>query len=645
MRKFFEGCFLMCFCSGMAQDKTAWLRDANIGVFFHYGIYSAIEGTYVGKSLKGVEYTEENPFVCQYGAEWILDQAGIPIENYKAYSSAFTASDLDMDQWMVLAKKAGAKYVVITAKHHEGFLLFPSSLPNVWDTGSSGANGRDIVGEFVDAAKRHDLYVGIYFSQNLDWVTPGGMGQIPELGNATYTYEQQKAYVAQTGQLLYEMMDRYGSSIDLFWWDAPYVNFHPEFSDTYMKIVTEHPNYNKEAIHNDRMTFYTGDYETLEAKYDEPNSSFFERCNSICPSWGYSSTLKSYSLIYNIDEMLRTLSFGGNHLLNLPPMANGAFSDDVLTAVDELDDYIQRNKESLVRREACGLTMGQDFGRITRDDNTLYLHVLFPKEAIELVGFEGNILSARVLGGSSLTYSETANGFLFPAQNQFDVIEVVFDHIEIDESKTLTGSETLKLTGYSGKSANYFFLDKFNDTFEGPCGRLVTPITWNVRVEEDGLYDCLLNYSSSHPGQVSIKINDKERLCSFAKTYDDFYFEERLVDQIYLEKGTYTFEISEPSEDMNILFYALSLEKILTSVDANALPKAHHYVRDGILYIQQPDAFGYTLYSKDGMLIVKHTQASLTATVDLRDYAGEVLILQVNATTTENSYTQCISIK
>ncbi len=645
MKNLLTGLLLMCFVPLMSQKSTTWLRDANIGAFFHYGVYSAIEGTYVGKSLTGVEYTAENPFVCQYGTEWILHQAGIPVEKYKTYSPAFTAADLDMDQWMVLAKQAGAKYVVLTAKHHEGFLLYPSSLPDVWDTRSSGANGRDIVGEFVDAAKRHDLYVGIYFSQNLDWVTPGGLGQIPELGYQPHTYKQQQAYVTQTCQQLNELMDRYGASIDLFWWDIPSANERVEFSDAFMKTVTEHPNYKKTALHNDRMSFYPGDYETLESNYAEPKTSFFERCNSITPSWGHSSTLKSYSLIYNIDEMLRTLSFGGNHLLNLPPMGNGDFAEDVKVAVHELDNYIQRNKESFEYREACGLTMGQDFGRITRNGNTLYLHILFPKEAIELAGFKGNIQSARVLGGQDIAFTETGRGFLFPSQNQFDVIEVVFDNIEINDYKTLIGAEPFKLTGYSGKSANYFFLDKMNDSFDGPCARLVTPITWNVNVEEDGLYEFLLNYSSARSGQVSIKINNETHLCNFAKTRGDFYFEQHPVGQVHLEKGTYTFEIAEPSEDMNLLFYALSLQQIATSVEDNQLLKAHHYVQDGILHIQQPGQFGYKLYDKNGVLIANQPQAMSGASIDLSAYAGDVLILQINAQHAADSYTKRISIK
>ena len=103
--------------------RMAWWRDARFGLFIHWGVYAVPAGIHNGKPVDG------------YG-EWIMEKGKIPVEEYKAYAAQFNPTKYDPEAWVLLAKKAGMKYIVITAKHHDGFALWPSAV-NDWNIGST----------------------------------------------------------------------------------------------------------------------------------------------------------------------------------------------------------------------------------------------------------------------------------------------------------------------------------------------------------------------------------------------------------------------------------------------------------------------------------------------------------------------------
>ena len=127
------------------RPDMTWFTDARLGIFIHWGIYS--EG-------KGSE-------------SWAFHEGQMPYEEYMAQAKTFTAANYHPEQWAALFKAAGARYAVLTSKHHDGFAL--------WDTKQSRLNaqdgspaGRDLVGPFCEAMRREGLKVGLYFS-HLDW--------------------------------------------------------------------------------------------------------------------------------------------------------------------------------------------------------------------------------------------------------------------------------------------------------------------------------------------------------------------------------------------------------------------------------------------------------------------------------------------
>ncbi len=636
--------FILSLCSilsSYSNDRLSWFKEAKIGAFFHYGVYSSLEGKYIGTNIHEETYTEDNPFVCEWGAEWILNQAKIPRSIYKTYSSKFTASELDMDEWMKVAKKFGARYVVLTAKHHEGFLMYPSTLSD-WCTTNSAANGRDIVGEFVEAANKHGFRIGIYFSQNVDWVNEGGLGKVPELKDGEYSYLEQKKYIDETSKVLSEIMDRYGDSVDLFWWDIPSASKNKEFSDILMNTLKEHPKYRDEIIHNDRMSYYEGDYVTLEESFSHAPTSYFERCKSVTFSWGYSSKMKVFSKLEILNDLVRTLNFGGNSLINLPPKENGKFQEDLYEVSEEISDYIIKNKEGIYNTEYTGIIMNQDFGRVTRSGNTLYLHYWHPKEKIELVGYNGNILSSSVLGGGSVDYKKTPSGYLFDTVNKYDVIKVEFDNIETIEGKTGTLEEDITLKAFAAISSNYLFFDhSMNDTRTGPCCRLKSTVKWFVNSDKTAKYKLFIRSGAYHDGNLSLKVNGKESNYTIKKTTGDFNFVESEVCEIELNSGENTIELREIGSQLNIMFHDLRLEQIEVpaGIESSNKDKVKHYTENGLLYINNSEPFHYIIINQSGVIIQQGFSHSKETSIDLSGFENELMLVKI---VNNNSHTHNI---
>ena len=152
-----------------------WWREARFGMFIHWGVYSVPAGTYQGKRIPSI-------------GEWIMNNAKIPVAEYAKYAGQFDPVKFDADQWVEIAQAAGMKYIVITAKHHDGFAMFHTKVDgyNIYD---ATPFNRDPLAELADACRRHGMKLGFYYSQCQDWHHPGGealqrrtLGQSPGRG-------------------------------------------------------------------------------------------------------------------------------------------------------------------------------------------------------------------------------------------------------------------------------------------------------------------------------------------------------------------------------------------------------------------------------------------------------------------------------
>jgi alpha-L-fucosidase len=168
------------------KNKSKWFREAGVGMFIHWGIYSAI-----GRG------------------EWVMQQEQIPVDEYDKHIPEFTADKYNPDEWAQLAKLAGMRYMVLTTKHHDGFCLFDTKTTN--RNAVKQGSKRDLVKAYVDACRRHGLRVGLYFSLP-DWSLPGYF-QGPDKNPVNW-----REYIRLVHEQVRELCSAYGK-IDLLWYD------------------------------------------------------------------------------------------------------------------------------------------------------------------------------------------------------------------------------------------------------------------------------------------------------------------------------------------------------------------------------------------------------------------------------------------
>lgn len=144
-----------------SQERIAWLKEAKFGMFIHWGLYSLLAGEYKGEQVKGI-------------AEWIMYRFHIPVSEYGKLKEQFSAEKFCAKDWVSMAKNAGIKYMVFTAKHHDGFCMYDSKISdyNIMHT----PFGRDAVLELSEECQRQGIRFGCYYSQVQDWFEPDAIG-------------------------------------------------------------------------------------------------------------------------------------------------------------------------------------------------------------------------------------------------------------------------------------------------------------------------------------------------------------------------------------------------------------------------------------------------------------------------------------
>ena len=140
------------------MDARQWFREAKFGLMVHWGLYSLPAGEWKGQRMT-------------YIGEWIQSRFRIPNAEYHALARAFNPILFDADEWVRLAQDAGMQYIVVTAKHHEGFALFRSKVSS-FNLADGTPFGRDAIDELANACARRGMKLGLYYSQDLDWSDP-----------------------------------------------------------------------------------------------------------------------------------------------------------------------------------------------------------------------------------------------------------------------------------------------------------------------------------------------------------------------------------------------------------------------------------------------------------------------------------------
>ncbi|MDR1665032.1 MAG: alpha-L-fucosidase [Clostridiales bacterium] len=381
------------------RERIQWFEHDRFGMFIHWGLYAI--------PAKG---------------EWLRSAERVSNEDYQKYFDMFDPVDYHPREWARIAKDAGMKYAVLTAKHHDGFCLFDSAYTGYKATNTKA--GRDLVREYLEAFRAEGLKVGLYYSL-LDWHHE----DYPHYGDPYHPMRENEAYKGRQhnfdGYLEYmhrqvrELCTNYGK-LDLLWFDFSYDDMTGErwrATDLVRMARSLQPHVlidnRLEVAHQssrlgDEPKEYAGDFvspeqllppEGMRNRKGEP--VLWEACVTMNNNWGYHQNdrlFKPPSMI--IRKLAECVSKGGNLLLNVGPDARGRIPGESVRILGEVGKWIKKNGESVYGCGAADIAK-PDFGRVTLrkrpgGGKTYYFHITentvgllplpgIPKEAIKSV--------------------------------------------------------------------------------------------------------------------------------------------------------------------------------------------------------------------------------------------------------------------
>lgn len=354
------------------EERIKWFHQARFGMFIHWGLYSI--------PARG---------------EWVMYVERIPKEEYAELAKQFNPRKFNADAWAALAKEAGAKYMVLTTRHHDGFCLFDSKVSDF--TSVKTAAKRDFVAEYVEAARRAGLKVGFYYSL-LDWRFEG-------YHDPKAHPESAKAMVEQAHAQVKELMTNYGK-IDILWYDGGWVPGIPHGEETanfwraseLNAIVRE---LQPHIIINNR----SGLQEDLDTPEQHVTASApgrgWESCMTMGDScgWGYIHNNPNFKTVTQLIQYLVTAAAGeGNYLLNVGPKPDGTIRKEEQDRLRAIGKWLSINGESIYGSERCPFGAGM-LGLTTAKGNNAYLHIFrWPKQGeLSIPGIKNEIKSATVL--------------------------------------------------------------------------------------------------------------------------------------------------------------------------------------------------------------------------------------------------------
>src|ERR1700742_811578 len=344
------------------EQRMKWWHEARFGMFIHWGLYSLL-----GRH------------------EWAMENEGIPVAEYEQLAKQFKPKPNAARDWARLARQAGQKYMVMTTKHHEGFCNFDTKLTNY--CAPKQGPGRDLVKEFVDAARAEGLRVGFYYSL-MDWHHPDG-------ARCATDEAARRRFVDYTHGLIEELLTNYGK-IDVLWYDVAWpLDAQGWESERMNEIVFQ---LQPEIIVNNRNKLQ-GDFSTPEQKIvAETNGRAWESCMTLNDSWGYQRAddawKSSKTVIRNLITCARD---GGNYLLNIGPKPDGSVPEESVKVLTEVGHWMDTNGESIYKSDLCQVRRS-NYASFTRTGNTLYMHVHFwPGEYVAISGLRVKVKSARLL--------------------------------------------------------------------------------------------------------------------------------------------------------------------------------------------------------------------------------------------------------
>ena len=401
--------------------RMAWWNEARFGMFIHWGLYAEAAGYWNGKPV---------PFL----GEWIMNTDKIPVADYQKLAANFDPTKFSAESWVSMAKASGVKYIVITAKHHDGFAMF-NSAANKFNIVDATPYKRDPLKALAIACHKHGIKFGFYYSQDQDWTAPGGAalrgGHWDKAQDGSFAEYIHTKAIPQLKELLTNYQAE-GAPVEI-WFDTPTKDMTPELAGEIVALLNQHPN----VLWNNRLGGgYSGDFETPEQHIPPqgfPGKSW-ETCMTINDTWGFKrddTNFKSTeTLLWNLIDIA---SKGGNYLLNVGPDATGIIPEPEQERMLAMGKWLEVNGEAIYgthagpfakEHGAYSSTEKDKKGnpvwvpvwdwRATGKGNKVYISVLqWPRKQLVLPAMDARVTRAYMLAAgkhAGLKFSQGADG-------------------------------------------------------------------------------------------------------------------------------------------------------------------------------------------------------------------------------------------
>jgi alpha-L-fucosidase len=315
----------------MTQDqKMQWFREAKFGLFIHWGLYSIPAGEWKGQKIPGI-------------GEWIMNRAKIPVTEYEQLATQFNPVKFNAEDWVQMAQDAGMKYIVITSKHHDGFAMYHSEVSkyNIYD---ATPFHRDPIKELAEAAARHHIKFGFYYSQAQDWHEPNGAGNTWDFGpDDKKDFDQYLRGKAEPQ--VKELLTKYGP-VCLVWFDTPRMMATGDRGQRFIDIVHNA----QPATLIDGRLGKEGDYVSMGDNRipDTVVKGDWEVPATLNHTWGFKKDDTDWKSPEDLTfKLVDIASKGGNYLLNVGPTSEGVIPQASQDNLREVGKWLKVNGEAV----------------------------------------------------------------------------------------------------------------------------------------------------------------------------------------------------------------------------------------------------------------------------------------------------------
>ena len=354
------------------QRRLEWFREARFGMFIHWGLYSQL-----GRH------------------EWVMNRERIPLPDYERLADTWKPGPTPARKWAKLARESGMRYMVMTTKHHEGFCLFDSALTDY--TAAKRGPGRDLVAEYVAAARAQGLRVGFYYSM-MDWHHPDG-------ARCKQDERARRRFVDYIHGQVRELCTNYGK-LDIMWYDVSWPLDAEGWESAKMNRMVR--KLQPDIIINNRSQL-PEDFGTPEQHIrPEAGGRMWEACMTFNESWGYTPIDTRWKDAWTVVGMLRQVAAGGgNLLLNIGPAPSGAVPPVCARELQKVAAWMRKYGPTVY--EATD-PMHQEWlitGAFTCKGKHLYFHCnRWPGEELAIGGLRNKVVKARLYRGPAVKFTQ-----------------------------------------------------------------------------------------------------------------------------------------------------------------------------------------------------------------------------------------------